>query len=101
METEIGVFKLTPDIIFKNGTRVNTLIRPSKLGIIPLNSNIDLGHKVEIKEYHGEFTEYGIRLKSDLMIRVRLPIVREDINVGQLVKFREFEETVICYENKT
>ncbi len=101
VETEIGVFKLTPDIIFKNGTRVNTLIRPSKLGIVPLNSNVDLGHKVEFKEYHGEFTEYGVKLKSELVIRVRLPIGGEDINVGQLVKFNEFKETVICYESKT
>ena len=100
VETEIGVFKLTPHITFKNGTNVNALIRPSKLGIIPLNSSVDLGHKIETKEYHGEFTEYGVRLKSELMIRVRLPIGGEDINVGQLVKFNGFEETVVCYENK-
>ena len=77
VETEVGTFPARscgPIGVaepISDGQEVVALMRASELEISPAGDQESAVARVESMEYHGEFAEYGLRLDSGVLIRVR------------------------------
>ena len=70
VETEVGMFPINAAPgVFADGENVQALMRASELKLSPSTNGTDA--RVAFREFRGEFTEYGVRLPSGVMIRVR------------------------------
>ena len=71
--TEAGVFptRVTTDESIPDGRQVLALMRASELEIEPAQEDEQRTATIESREFEGEFSEYGIRLDSGTLLRVR------------------------------
>jgi iron(III) transport system ATP-binding protein len=67
--TEAGEFPVADGPRPRDGTPVQALLRASELEVEPSDSGVDA--RVLYHEFRGEFTQYGVRLPSGAVVRVR------------------------------
>jgi iron(III) transport system ATP-binding protein len=69
VETEAGVFPVSQHSALVAGDKVQALLRATDLELQPSETGVDA--RVVYREFRGEFTEYGVRLPSGAVLRVR------------------------------
>ena len=71
VETEVGIFPARPSESVIDNQKVRVLMRASELEITAASKVESSAARIEQKEYQGEFTEYGVRLDSGVLLHVR------------------------------
>jgi iron(III) transport system ATP-binding protein len=69
VETGAGAFPVLGDAGLPDGSHVQALMRAAELEMVPSTDGIDA--RVAFREFRGDFTEYGVRLPSGQVVRVR------------------------------
>ncbi len=69
VETEVGVLPISELSTHAGGDKVLVLMRATELELQPSETGVDA--RVAYREFRGEFTEYGVRLPSGVVLRVR------------------------------
>jgi ABC-type Fe3+/spermidine/putrescine transport system ATPase subunit len=71
VETEVGNLSARASASIIDNQKVLVLMRPSELEVTAASKVESSTARIEQKEYQGEFTEYGVRLDSGVLLRVR------------------------------
>jgi iron(III) transport system ATP-binding protein len=96
VETEAGTFRCrAPAGAVVDGQRVQAVFRAHELEFGPFAEGPDM--RVSYREYRGEFTQYGIRLPSGAVVRVRRRSLAP-VEVGTRVTITApFDRPVLVY----
>jgi iron(III) transport system ATP-binding protein len=96
VETEAGAFRYrSPGGRVGEGDRVQAVLRAHELEFGPISDGPDM--RVAYREFRGEFTQYGIRLTSGTVVRVRRRSLAP-VEVGTRVTITApFDRPVLVY----